>query len=515
MELLQQRQKKVIEWLRHHQGLFIILIATILLVIRIYYFVITLDQPAWWDEGDYLNIARQWAFGSPAWDINPLRPLLFSFLVAILFKVGFGEFFIRLIPFFASIISIVLVYFIGKDLYDRRIGLVSAFMLASFWSFLFFSYRMLVDVPVAMLWLLALFFFIRGYELNKRIFLWLSIPTLVLGFLMKYTGALLGFILLAYLFVIYRLKPLKNRNLWISLGAGILVSLPFFWYEWKKFGHPLAFYISAIGGRAASPRSGWQTLIDYIKTTIPHVETAFLVLFFIGFAIILFELIIGFDLLWKNKEQKLRANFFLFLTFLIPFLYIVSLGYGAYIEERYLFIMYPFMFIIAAKGLFTVTDYIKKYSKIIAVLLIIGVLAFGFYENFAHGNKLIKQKKVSFIQVKEAAEWVRDHSEKDDIIFVHHTQAEFQYASNRQARSIPGINETELIQAMKKIRPKFLVMNIFVPVAEGQEWKVPFPYARTDIFKREISYAPFIDKDNTLPILSVFSITPEFYEEKK
>jgi hypothetical protein len=162
-----------------------------------------------------------------------------------------------------------------------------------------------------------------------------------------------------------------------------------------------------------------------------------------------------------------------------------------------------------------VADYIGKYSRVVAVLFVIGFLAFGFYENFTHGDKLIKQKKVSFIQVKEAGEWVRDHSEKDAIVFVHHTQAEFQYAANRRVMGIPGNNETGLIDEMKKIKPTYLIMNIFVPVAEGQEWKVSFPYARTDIFKREVSYGPFLDKDNTLPILSVFSIKPEFYEEKE
>jgi hypothetical protein len=49
MELLQQRQKKVIDWLRHHQGWFIILIAAIFLIIRVSYFIITLNQPVWWD----------------------------------------------------------------------------------------------------------------------------------------------------------------------------------------------------------------------------------------------------------------------------------------------------------------------------------------------------------------------------------------------------------------------------------------------------------------------------------
>tara|TARA_Y100000310_G_scaffold336995_1_gene422954 strand:- start:12861 stop:14411 length:1551 start_codon:yes stop_codon:yes gene_type:complete len=516
MDALKKRQKKVLDWVKNHQGSVILLIAGILLAIRLYYFFLTVNQPVWWDEGDYLNIARWWAFGSPQWDVDPLRPLLFPFLVAGLFKIGLSsEFFIRLIPFLSSIISVVLVYFIGKDLYDKKVGLTSAFMLTVFWSFLFFSFRMLVDVPVAMLWLLSLFLFIRGYEHGQKKCLWLCIPVMVLAFLMKFTGALLAPILVVYLFIVYRLKPLKDKNLWISIGLGVLTVLPFLWYQFSRFGHPLAFYVKAIGGRAPSPRSMWQTFIDYIKVTFPHIETAFLILFIIGFIILLFELIIGFDLLWKKRDKNLKANLLLLLTFLVPFLYIVSLGYGRYIEERYLFIMYPFMFIIAAKGLFDLSKYIRKHSKVMATLVIIAFLAVGFYQNVEHGDKLIRSKENSFGQVKESAIWVRDHSDPDDLIFVHHTQAEFQYASNRKVQGIPGADATELIKEIVEKKPKFVVLNVFARVGEADAWKIAFPYVNTDIFKPEISYKPFIDDKQQIPIVTVFSIKPEFYEGKK
>ena len=512
MDVLKKRERKAINWIKNHQGYLIFFAAIILLAIRIYYFFLTLDQPVWWDEGDYLNIATMWAEGSPDWGINPLRPLLFPFMIAILFKIGLGEFFVRLIPFLSSIASIILVYYIGRDLYSKRVGLASALMLSVFWSFTFFSYRMLVDVPVAMLWLLAFFLFIRGYEFNNKKCLWFFVPVLVLAFLMKYTGALLGFILAAYLLVVYGFKPIKNKNLWISFGLGVITVLPFLWYEVKKFGHPLAFYIASIGGRAPSPRSGFQTLIDYIKLTIPHVEMAFLILFVLGLIIILFELVVGFDLLWKKKDKRLKANLLMILTFLVPFLYIVSLGYGRYIEERYLFIMYPFMFIIGSKGLFDLYKYISRHSKMIATMIVIAFLAVGFYQNSVHGAELINEKLDSFIQVKESAKWVKEHSDPGDIIFTHHTQAEFQYTSNRKVESIPGKNPDELLEEIKKQKPKFLVMNIFAIVGEEDMWKIPFPYNQRDVFKPEISYQPFIDKNQQIPIVTVFSINPEFYE---
>ena len=159
MESLEKREKKVITWIKDPHHSFVVVLFLVMLGIRIYYFILTRNQPVWWDEGDYLNIARLWAFGSPAWDINPLRPLLLPFIFSMLMKLGSTEIILRLIPFLMSILAIILVYYIGKDLYNREAGLIAAFMLSFFWSFTFFSYRMLVDVPVATLWLLALFLF--------------------------------------------------------------------------------------------------------------------------------------------------------------------------------------------------------------------------------------------------------------------------------------------------------------------------------------------------------------------
>src|SRR3989338_5280216 len=95
---MMERSRKgryIIEWLKDPLNAVIASLCLLLVGIRVYYFVVTLNQPVWWDEGDYLNIARLWAFGHPGWDINPLRPLLFPLVAAFVFKVGGGEFLLR------------------------------------------------------------------------------------------------------------------------------------------------------------------------------------------------------------------------------------------------------------------------------------------------------------------------------------------------------------------------------------------------------------------------------------
>lgn len=226
---------------------------------------------------------------------------------------------------------------------------------------------------------------------------------------------------------------------------------------------------------------------------------------------LIFELVIGFDLLFKNKEKQLRSNLLLLLAFIVPFLYIVSIGYGVYIEERYLFLMYPLMFIIGGKGLYMLFERTKKYNKPIAIAVLVIFLTMGLYQNITHADDIIKNKKTSFIQVKQAGEWMNQNSDPNDLVYAFHTHAELQYAADRRVKGIPGNTPQELLEKIREEKPKFVVVNIFANIDPASEWKISFPYMNPQIFKLERSYGPFIDKEKKLPILSIFSINPELY----
>ena len=100
MHRLEKIDFRILVW-----ALFIITV-----VIRLFYFFQTYSQPVWWDEGDYMNLARAWAFGKPGWDLNPLRPVLFPLIVAVLMKVGFSELLFRIISILFSLLAIFITY---------------------------------------------------------------------------------------------------------------------------------------------------------------------------------------------------------------------------------------------------------------------------------------------------------------------------------------------------------------------------------------------------------------------
>ena len=70
---LEDRKNKIIKWVRNPYNATFILILILAIAIRIYYFALTYNQPLWWDEAEYMNIANRFAFGLE-YEFTPVRP---------------------------------------------------------------------------------------------------------------------------------------------------------------------------------------------------------------------------------------------------------------------------------------------------------------------------------------------------------------------------------------------------------------------------------------------------------
>ena len=128
---LKEKTKKFLE---DNQNKLLVLLISFAMIIRLYYFFKVGAQPIWWDEGDYLALAKglllHWQNQEWWAHFSGIRPLLLPLIWALFFKLGFSELIIRfftlLIP---SIITVYLTYAIGKDLYNKKVGLISGLML--------------------------------------------------------------------------------------------------------------------------------------------------------------------------------------------------------------------------------------------------------------------------------------------------------------------------------------------------------------------------------------------------
>lgn len=196
-----------------------------------------------WDEAWYAEITKNMASGDhsllvPFWNSQYYfdKPPLYFWLSLPFFKFfGPGEWQVRTVSVFAAIGTSLLVYLIGKKLFNPQVGFLSFLIFITLGQvYVRFSHGNL-DALLVFLFLASFYFYLMSG--TKKIFSVLTGISLGLGFLTK--GWSLGLFPLSVIFI-YSL--FKERKLPCNLG--IIVVFTFlsstWWYllGYKEFGKP-------------------------------------------------------------------------------------------------------------------------------------------------------------------------------------------------------------------------------------------------------------------------------------
>ncbi len=142
---------------------------------------------------------------------------------------GISEFSTSLFFLLISLGSILITYLIGKELFNKKIGLISAFLLSIFPLDVIYSTQVGPDVPFQFLFILSLFFLINSEkntnEKKARIYIFLSGLVLGLSYLFKELIPILLFVLAFY--IIWNDK-LNKRELICIFKKESLIKYGFF-----------------------------------------------------------------------------------------------------------------------------------------------------------------------------------------------------------------------------------------------------------------------------------------------
>ena len=190
--------------------------------------------------------------------------------------------------------------------------------------------------------------------------------------------------------------------------------------------------------------------------------------FLLGFLIIIGRFFIYPEALKKLSPDKenldLKSDIFnIFILLSILAYFIFGLRSQAY-EFRWFFPLIISMFVFTSKGMICFSEFISgllNYKKL-AILFIIVILSLGVYTQFVHADFIIKDKLNSYIQVKEASLWIKANSEKDDIILSRSTPQTIYY-SERKTYGFAFMNETQFLELVNKIHPKFMIESALEP----------------------------------------------------
>ncbi len=164
---------------------------------------------------------------------------------------GLNEWGVRLSAVFWGIISIVGIYFLASKLFNSKVGLFAAGLLAiSPWHLQYSRAGFEVTMLLAFL-IFGIYFFILGIKSNK-LALFISAVLFSLSLYIYSTAVLFVPLCLVILFLVYRKEAfdLKRINLVIALIIGVVILAPFF--------------ISLVSGKASSRFSGISIFQDSV-----------------------------------------------------------------------------------------------------------------------------------------------------------------------------------------------------------------------------------------------------------
>lgn len=463
----EKRKQSLINWFKKPYNLALVGVLLFTFFLRFHYFLMTKSQPLWWDEAVYGSLAKNLVHGG-IWDHTvviatertfrpPLLPLLWAFFL----EIGIGEAGLRFVlEFIPSMLSVFFVYLIGKEMYNKKIGLIAAFIFSVLWIHLFYTARLLTDIPQLAFLFPSVYCFIKSqkHDFNAKYF-GISIFLLSLSTLFRFPNGIFFFAYFLFLIITKKFYLIKNKKFWIAGIIGLIPLLIFFSFNYINYNNifPAFFGEDYFGKESTGPKPplGFY-LIGFV---LLYLKTPFLIFFIIGLILILFELVAGYDLI--DKKYRLESHLILLLLLITIFSFFIFWLRSA--EDRWLFPIALPLSIWAGLGTESVYKFFKQYNKQISIILVLVILAFGAYQQILHADALIKNKKETYLQVRQGFEWIKENTPADSLLLGQSISAYAVYYAERDYLYLP---KDYNITRIDEINADYLVVHVFAPQPE-------------------------------------------------
>jgi len=141
---------------------------------------------------------------------------------------GINEVSLVLFPLLCSTASIILIYFIGKMLFNTQVGLLSAFFISFFPLDVIYSSHLFPTIPLAFFIALSIFLFLKGEEKEKKIYYLLSGIFIGISYLIHITGCYIGLFFVIY--ILYKRKFRISHLIFFSIGILLIFSMELIFY---------------------------------------------------------------------------------------------------------------------------------------------------------------------------------------------------------------------------------------------------------------------------------------------
>ncbi len=472
------QENKLLTWIKNHPLWIFYAILLLGILVRVYVWIKTLNQPIWWDEGDYLAAAQRFGLNLQTLDLWYYRRTFFlPFFWGLLYKFGANETVLRFTELLFSTAIIALTYYLGKRMFNQWVGIIGAFGIAISRIMLFSTTRLLNSLPATMFMLAGIYFFYKGYiegqgrkyVIYSAIFVGLALSTRFAKFL-----SLISF---GFIFLIHnKWKFFKDKNFWIFFGIILVILAPFIYQYHAHYGGIsdfLAHYTNV--GASAEEQTDYLGLTGIFQYAAYFAEDVGLLLALAALAgfILTLEFVFGLDVLRTNKKQQ--RNLLLFLLIVPAFIF--HSYFSVYREERYLEWIMPFVYLLGGYALYLLYTKLPQKQdthKMLFIGAIIGLLLISGYTTLKAGNELIDAKKTSYLQVQQAGSWLGANTQPGDYI-ISNSLPQMAYYTQR---NVIKMESAEVEAEALSHKPKYLVLSVF---ENTPPWLAEYPQKHPEL----------------------------------
>jgi 4-amino-4-deoxy-L-arabinose transferase-like glycosyltransferase len=187
-----------------------------------------------YDEGIHAQVASEiiqtndWLTPHFAGDPRFEKPPLYDWTTALFFQLfGINEFWARAGSALSSVLVVIVTYFLGMAIYERRVGFLAALPLISGYEFLRQARNGATDVMLTLTMLLTLTAYVK-YSKRGRLAWYLLWISFALGFMVKSWAALLVIIAIGINIVLEgNVKAtLRDKHFWGGILVALAIILP-------------------------------------------------------------------------------------------------------------------------------------------------------------------------------------------------------------------------------------------------------------------------------------------------
>jgi 4-amino-4-deoxy-L-arabinose transferase-like glycosyltransferase len=420
----------------------------------------------WWDETVYANLGNDlshnffdyslkdklWSDFIPSfefkysWPNMGFRAPLLPYSLAIFYFLKLDFLIIFLMPFIGAL-SVVLLYFFGKELFDEKVGFYSALFFSLVPLHVFYSSKILTGVYATFFMLLSFLSFWKGYEKNEKFHKVVFGFFLALALLTRYT--ILWIIPIFPLYFLFRDKSLKffrDKHLWYSVLVFFITLIPWFVYGYFYYGNFLGGFIH--GGKAASYWGGIQSWNFFIINGY-HFFSVLSILFILSLIYIFY------------KKQYLNRPVYFVLIWVFLFLLVAS--FMPHKEDRFILPLVPGVCLLS--GLFI--SMFKKYDKIF-VLIILIILSFSVYSDFSDSYEIYSNINVQcYHQIIDFMNYI-----PGGYVVVSEESSVVHYYTKQESTFFPNLNDQDFIDlANSKDKDVYFVFKRFNSGLNNEEFE--------------------------------------------